>query len=427
MPKKVAIVHGVRSPFCRAGGVLRTLEPDVIGARCVRTLLEEVGIDKKEVDHLIFGNVMAPPHLANIARIISIKSGLGQSIPSFTVNRNCASGMEAIVSGMQRIISGDASCIVVGGVESMSQFPVLFPNGMREMLTTMSKAKGFKNELKAALKFRPRFLIPQIPKIEDPICGLSMGQTAEKLAREFVITRAEQDAFALRSQQRAELAEKQGLFAQESFTLFAPPQCTPITRDDGVRHGQTIKDFEKLRPAFDKAAGTVTAGNSSQMTDGAAALLLMSVKRAKELNITPLGYLTEHASVGLDPSIMGLGPVYATAKLLQKSSYSLSDFSLIEINEAFAAQVLSCLKAFQSTSFAKEHLNQAKALGEISEDIVNVNGGAISLGHPLGASGARITLTLLKELIRRKKSLGLATLCIGGGQGQAVSIEVNND
>ena len=275
------------------------------------------------------------------------------------------------------------------------------------------------------MQFRPRYLIPQIPKIEDPLCGLSMGQTAEKLARLFGISRNMQDNFALRSQNRAEEAQKRGYFLEESFTLFAPPHFTPVSEDDGIRKGQTLQALEKLKTAFDKQAGTVTAGTSSQVTDGACALLLMSEQRAKTEGLTPLGYITGSAAMGVDPSIMGLGPVLATAKLLEKTKYNLKDFSLVEINEAFAAQVLACLEAFKSEKFAQDFLGQQSALGEISEEILNVNGGALALGHPLGASGARLAYTLLKELRRRNKNLGLAALCVGGGQGQAISLEVN--
>ncbi len=425
MKKRVAIVAGVRSPFCRANGAFNDIEVDDLGAYVVKELIARSGIDPKIVDELVFGNVIEPPGSANIARIIAVKAGLPLSLPAFTVNRNCASGMEAVVSAMNRILLGDAQIIIAGGAESMSNFPVTFSKKMRDFLVSMNKAKTWKQQLALLPKFRFSFFTPEIPTISDPICGLTMGQTAENITREFKVTRAEQDQFAFMSQTRAMNATKSGRLAEEIVPVPIPPSYHKVQQvDEGPRANQTIEALAGLKPVFEKATGTVTAGNSSQVTDGAVALLLMSEEKAKELGYQPLGYITEYASVGVAPSRMGLGPAFAISKLLKKSGRKLSDIDLIEINEAFAGQVLAARKALNSNEFAKKELGLNEAVGEIDLEKLNVNGGAVALGHPLGASGARLILTLLLELKKRNKHLGLAALCIGGGQGEAVILEV---
>lgn len=427
MKKRIAIVSGIRTPFCKSQGQIKDMQADDLGAYAVKELFQRSGVPLNEIDEVIIGNVIAPPHGANIARLISVKAGLPEGIPSYTVSRNCASGMEAVHSGATKILNGEANVIIAGGVESMSNIPILFPNQMRDFLIRLNKSKGALGRLKALFGFRPSMLVPQMPGLVDPLCGLSMGQTAEKLVKEFRVTREEQDLFALQSHLRAAKAENDGRFKEEITPIPLPPYYTSyLEKDDGPRGNQTLEALAKLKPVFEKINGTVTAGNSSPITDGAAALYLMSEEKAKALGLKPLGYLIGVAEAGLDPSRMGLGPAYAAAKLFKKTGVSLKDIDLIEINEAFAAQVLSVMKAFNSNEFAKNHLGQDKALGEINPEIINVNGGAIALGHPLGASGTRLILTLLLELKRRNKRLGLAALCIGGGQGQASLLEVES-
>jgi len=425
MKKRIAIVAGVRSPFCRANGAFNDVDVDDLGAYVVRELISKSGIDPKQIDEVILGNVIEPPGSANIARIIAVKAGLPISIPAFTVNRNCASGLEAVVSGMNRILYGDANVVVVGGAESMSNFPVTFSKKMRDFLLGLNKAKTWKQKLSQFATFRPSLLKPNIPSISDPLCDLSMGQTAENIAREFHVTREEQDQFALLSQTRAMKATTDGRFAEEIVPYpIAPKYAKVQIVDDGPRPNQTIEALAKLKPVFEKVSGTVTAGNASQVTDGAVALLLMSEEKAKELGYKPLGYITEYASAGLEPSRMGLGPAFAISKILKKRDLKLSDVDLIEINEAFAGQVLAVRKALASDDFAKKELKRDSAVGEIDLEKLNVNGGAVAIGHPLGASGARLILTLLLELKKRNKHLGIASLCIGGGQGEAVILEV---
>ncbi|MBA3815332.1 MAG: thiolase family protein [Parachlamydiaceae bacterium] len=426
MKDRIAIVSGIRTPFCKAGGVMRDLEADDIGAFVVTELLARSGLPSASIDELIFGNVIQPPHAANIARIVAVKGGLPVSIPAYTVNRNCASGLEAITSAADKIQLGRAEIIIAGGTESMSNFPVLIKKKYQDFLMRLSKAKSWQQKLSTLFSFRPGLVIPEFPEISDPLCGLSMGQTAEILSREFRVSREEQDAFSLLSQERAMKGILEGRFAEEIAPIPLPPAYQTIqTQDDGPRVNQTLLALSKLKPIFDRYTGTVTAGNSSQLTDGAAAVLLMKESKAKSLGLNPLGYVRDYAVAGLQPSRMGLGPAFAISKVLTQTGMQLTDFDLIEINEAFAAQVLAVVNACASNEFAKKELGRDSCLGTIDLEKLNVNGGAIALGHPLGASGTRLVLTLLKELKRRNKNMGLASLCIGGGQGQAIVVEVN--
>jgi acetyl-CoA acyltransferase len=422
--ERIAIIDGIRTPFCKAGGIFKDYEADDLGAYVVKELMARTGFPKEKVDELIFGNVLQPPHATNIARVLAVKGGMPIKMPAFTVNRNCASGMEAITTAANKLWMNEADVIIAGGTESMSAFPVLFRKKMRDFLVRLNKAKGWKQKLSTLFGFRPSFLVPEIPEIADPLCGLSMGQTAEIIAREFKVTREEQDKFSLRSQERVAKATADGKLAEEIMPIPIPPACSTMqAQDDGFRANATLEGFSQLKPVFDKYAGTVTAGNSSQVTDGAVALLLMRESTAKKLGLNPIGYLVEYAYAGLEPSKMGLGPVYATAKLLTKANKKLSDIDLIEINEAFAAQVLAVKNAMASDEFSKKELGLDKAVGNLDLDKVNVNGGAVALGHPLGASGGRLVLTLLKEMRRQNKQTGIATLCVGGGQGEAVLLE----
>lgn len=424
MKKRVAIISGIRSPFCKAGGALKDIQADDLGAYVLKELYTRASFDPEIIDEVVMGNVLQPPHAGNIARVIAVKSGLPEKIPAFTVNRNCASGMEAVTTAANKILLGQASIIIAGGVESMSNFPILFPKAMRDFLQNLSKAKGFLKKLQAIFRFRPSLLVPQFPGLDDPLCGLNMGQTAELISRDFRVTRLEHDQFALQSQLRAQKAIEKGILKEEIVPIPLPPDFKKFQeKDEGPRANQTMEALQKLKPAFDQT-GSVTAGNASQITDGAAALILMSEEKAKELGLKPLGYLTAFASAGLDPSRMGLGPVHATAKLFEKTGITLDQIDLIEINEAFAGQVVTVMKAFASDEYARKALHRDKALGVIDPEKLNVNGGAVALGHPLGASGTRLILTMLLELKRRGKRLGLATLCIGGGQGEACLLEV---
>jgi len=347
-------------------------------------------------------------------------------VPAMTVQRNCASGLESIAEAAARIRAGQGRAILAGGAESMSTIPLLFPAETMESFARLRRARNVFQKAGAVATLRPRHFRP-VAALEcgltDPTCGLIMGKTAEILAQEFGISRREQDEFALRSHQRATEAASAGRFKDEMVPVYAGKRFDPVTSDVGPRANQTLEALGKLKPIFDRRDGTVTVGNSCQVTDGAAAVLAMDAEMARAEGLEPLGYIRAYAYAGLDPARMGLGPVYAIDQLLSATGLSLNDVPLIEINEAFAAQVLACLKALDSPRFASQHLGRSGALGEIDPDRLNVNGGAIALGHPVGATGTRIVLTLLHEMRRRNVDLGIAALCVGGGQGAAMLLE----
>ncbi|HLD76586.1 MAG TPA: acetyl-CoA C-acyltransferase, partial [Rickettsiales bacterium] len=381
------------------------------------------------IDEVIIGNVAQPADSANIARVIALKAGLPESIPAFTVHRNCASGMEAMTTAMSKIQNGEHQIVLAGGVESMSNIPLFYGKKMTQLFSDLFKAKTLGQKLSVLSRFRLGFLKPVIglqQGLTDPVSGLIMGCTAENVVRDFKILRKEQDEFALASHQRAEKAIANGIFAQEIIPVFNNDEKNSqmIEEDEGVRKGQTLEALAKLKPYFEKNTGSVTVGNSSQITDGAAFAVLMSERKAKELGVEVLGYIRDFAYAGLDPSRMGLGPVHAVAKVFDKTGLSLKDIDLIELNEAFAAQVIGCERAFASQEYCQKNLGR-DAIGEIDRDILNVNGGGIALGHPVGMTGARMIIHVLRELKRRSKNRALATLCIGGGQGGAVVIETN--
>jgi acetyl-CoA C-acetyltransferase/acetyl-CoA acyltransferase len=426
MKERLAIIDGVRTPFCKAGGALAGMTADDLGAIAARELMVRTAFPATSLDELIAGNVAQPIEAANVARVIALKAGLPDSLIASSVHRNCASGMEAITTAANRILSDEAQHILCVGTESMSNIPLIYGKQMTALFGRLMKAKSVWQKLGAWAGFRPAFLTPIIGiqvGLTDPVCGLNMGQTAELLAREFSVTRAEQDQFAMISHQRAAAAERR--LAEELVSLPLPPSFSAVQhKDDGPRANQDLVALGKLKPYFDKVAGTVTVGNACPLTDGAAAMLVMRESRAKALGLSPLGYLREYAYAALDGKRMGLGPVYASAKLFAQSGLGLADFDLIELNEAFAAQVIACERAFASAGFAKAQLGRDTALGVIDRERLNVNGGAIALGHPVGATGARLMLTILKELRRRGLQRGLATLCVGGGQGAALALEV---
>lgn len=429
MKERIAIIEGLRTPMGKAGGALKNISAHDLGAKVVKEVLTRSNIDPKIIDEVIIGNVANLSDSANIARVIALKADIPKEVPAFTVHRNCASGMEAVTSAANKILLGQAETIIAGGVESMSNIPLLFNDKMTKLFSDLFKSRSFGQKLKIILKFRPNFLSPIIAVqqgLTDPISGLIMGLTAENLAREFKITRKEQDEYAMRSHNRAEEAVNKGIFDNEIVTIFNgnTKKSKIIENDEGIREGQNMKDLSKLKPYFEKNTGTVTVGNSSQLTDAGAAMILMSESKAKKLKLKPIGYLKDFAYAGLDPDRMGLGPVFATAKLLQQSEVKFEDIDLFEINEAFAAQVIACKKAFESEEFAKKELGLDSAIGKIDDKILNVNGGGISLGHPVGMSGSRIIIHALKELKRRKKQTAIASLCVGGGQGGACLLEL---
>lgn len=428
MKERIAIIDGMRTPFCKAGGSLVGADADDLAAIVIKELLLRSNFPAEEIDELVMGNVSQPVHAANVARVSALKAGLPIHIPAYSVQRNCASGMEAVSTAAYKLNAGQADVIIAAAGESMSNIPFIYSPKMVAFFTHLAKSKTLSQKLKTILSFRPSFLKPIIGLemgLTDPISGMIMGTTAEVLSREFSIGRLEQDEFALNSHRKAADAINSGRLAEEIIPIPSAPRYDKmILDDDGPRQDQTIEALQKLKPYFDRASGSVTVGNACQITDGAGAFLLMRESTAKERGLKPLGFVREHSYAGLECERMGLGPVYATSKLMDKTGLKVSDFKVVEMNEAFAVQVIANERAFASQSFAKQYLNKDQALGEIDPKIININGGAIALGHPVGATGIRIILTCLKELIRRKENLGLASLCIGGGQGAAFALEV---
>jgi acetyl-CoA acetyltransferase family protein len=406
---RLAIIDGVRTPFCKAGSDLAALGADELGRVAVGALLARTGLDPQLVDEVIFGCVAQPVDAINVARVIALRVGVPQAVPAATVCRNCASGFESITTAHERMLAGRGSLFIVGGTESMSQMPLLFNHSAAKKFAAFAKAKSLPQKVAAIGAFRPGDFEPRIGLklgLTDPVSGLNMGETAEVLAREYEITREQQDEFALRSHTRA-------IAAAEKLADEICPVCLPrdggkaVTRDNGPRTDQSMDVLGKLRPVFERNLGTVTAGNSSQITDGAVALLVASEERAAEIGMKPLGRLVAYSYVGCDPARMGLGPVGAIKKVNEQSGLMLDQADVVEINEAFAAQVLAVLKLLRG----------------VSDERLNVNGGAIAIGHPVGASGARLALTALKELQRRDGKRALVSACVGGGQGAALWLE----
>jgi len=418
------ILAGVRTPFAKAGGPLRDAPAYELGRVAVGELLARADLDSARLDEVILGNCAQPAEAANVGRITALRAGVPEAVPAATVHRNCASGMEAVAAASYRIAAGEAHLVLAGGMESMSQIPLQYTMEYGLWLEGLMRAKTPGQKLAAFARFRPRMLKPRIALAEgltDLVCGLNMGQTAEVLAREFRITREAQDRFALESHQRA-IAGRERL-RDEIVPMFPPPRYAPVLEDVGPRENQTLEQLARLRPYFDRKNGTVTVGNSCQITDGAVALLVGDDASAREWKTPPLARIRSFAFAGLAPQRMGLGPVFAAAKALSRAGLELSDCELFEINEAFAAQVLGCMEAAKSETFARNELKRDRPLGEFPSERLNVNGGAIALGHPVGASGARLLLTLALEMRRRGVKRGLAALCVGGGQGAAFVLE----
>src|SRR5262245_3172590 len=428
-PGPVAVLAGVRTPFAKAFGALTNVPADQLGRIAVEAVLPRAGVRPTDVGEVVFGNVAGQPDASNIGRVIALRSGIPQDRVAHTVNRNCASGMEAVFTAGQILSEGRADLVVAGGTESMSNVPLIYNRKARDFFLDWRKA-GFWGKLGMVFgRVRPSLFKP-VAALElgltDPTCGLNMGQTAEILAKEFGITRLEQDQFALASHQKAVAAWKRGFFADEVVPVPAElSRGEAVDRDTGPRPNQTLEALAKLKPIFDRTNGTVTAGNSCPITDGAAATVLTLADRVGDRR--PLGYVRDYAIAGCDPRRMGLGPVFAIHKLLGKTGLKLADFELIEINEAFAVQVLACKQAMASEEFARRELGSDKPVGELDLEKLNVNGGAIALGHPVGASGMRLIITLLRALRDRGLKRGLAALCVGGGQGAAVWVETNLD
>jgi acetyl-CoA C-acetyltransferase len=410
----VYIVDGLRTPFVKAKGKPGDFSASDLAVGAARPLLALQPFRPSDLDEVVVGCVSPSEEEANIARVIALRLGCGDKVPAYTVQRNCASGLQAIDCAYQNILLGKRDLVLAGGTEAMSRTPLLFSRAMTIWFAELSMAKNIPAKLKALIKFRPKFLVPVIALLKgltDPVVNLNMGQTAEELAYRYRVTRREMDEYAAQSHLKAERAYQAG--EMDEVTPLYDWKGKVYEKDDGIRPDSSADKLAKLRPVFEKF-GSITAGNSSQITDGAAFLILASAEAVRKHGLKPLAVIRDINWAALDPAIMGLGPVHAITPLLKRNSLALSDIDQIEINEAFAGQVLACLKAWKSDEYN---------MGSVPEAVLNSEGGAIAMGHPVGASGARLILHCAKNLISKNQKRAIASLCIGGGQGGAILIE----
>lgn len=421
--RPVYIVDGRRTPFLKAQGPRGPFSASDLATFAARQVMLGMPFGAEELDEVVVGSVMPDATEVNIARVISLRTGCGKKVPAYTVARNCASGMQALDCAAKDVAIGRAELVLAGGAESMSRFPLLFDHQLQDWFAKFSTLRTAGQRVGMLMKLRLKHLKPVIGVLQgltDHYVGLNMGQTAENLAVRFGVSREEMDAFSLRSHQR--LAEATDNGRLEEMVPIIGEKGNIYPADEGLRRDSAMEKLAKLKPVFDPKVGAVTGGNSSQITDGAAMLVLASGDAVKKYDLKPLGRLAAVQWAGLEPTEMGLGPVYSMALLLKRVGLTGADVDYWEINEAFAAQVLACLKAWHDPKFMRAEFG-VDGLGQIPEERLNIDGGAISMGHPVGASGARITLHLLNVLKRTGKKRGVASLCIGGGQGGAVMVE----
>jgi acetyl-CoA acyltransferase len=422
--RRVAIVAGVRTPFLKSGTAFRDVTAVALARHAARELLFRSEVDGREVDEVIFSQVVPSVLAPNVAREVSLLPQLLPSVPAYTLNRACASSAQAINNAADQIRLGNADVILAGGVESLSDLPIMHSRGFSRALVDASKAKSLGGRVASFGRVRPRDLVPVAPAIAEPSTGETMGQSAEKMAKENGIKREEQDRIALMSHQRASAATADGRLPAEMAPWFGGRDMDQVVRDDnGIRPDTSLEALAKLKPVFDRKYGSVTAGNSSPLTDGAAAVLLMAEETAMALGHEPLAYIRSYAVAAVDPGWQLLmGPVYAVPKALERAGLSWKDLGLVEIHEAFAAQVLSNVQAWGSQSWA-DRLGLSGPVGEVDWDRTNVSGGSIAIGHPFGATGARLVTTLANEMRRRDVQFGLISICAQGGMGYAMVLE----
>ena len=424
--ERIAIVRGLRTPFARQATAYEQMSALDLGKLVVRELLARAELDPREVELVVYGQVVPSVCAPNIAREVVLGTGMPADVQAFSVSRACATSFQAMTSAAEAMLAGQCAVAVAGGADSASDVPITVSKPLARALLEASKAKTLSARLRPFARLSPRDLLPVAPAAREPSTGLLMGESAEKMAKEAGIGREEQDAFAHRSHVRAARAWDAGVFGDEVMHVVPPPAFDrPIVEDNGVRRDSTLEAYARLRPAFDPRYGTVTAATSSPLTDGASALLLMTESKARSLGYEPLGYLRSWAYAAVDPAgWMLMGPSYATPRALDAAGIELKDVAVVDMHEAFAAQVLCNVKMFGSKAFARESLGRSEAIGEVDMDRFNVHGGSIALGHPFAATGARIVSTVLHELRRRGGGLGLATGCAAGGLGAAIVLEV---
>jgi len=421
---RIAITHGLRTPFARQATAFHGIPALELGRMVVSELMARSELPADIIEQLVFGQVVQMPEAPNIAREIVLASGLNVSTDAYSVSRACATSFQAVANVAESLLAGTIQAGIAGGADSTSVLPIGVSKTLARTLLDLSKARSVGQKLRLLSCLRPRDLMPVPPAVAEYSTGLRMGDTAEQMAKSHGITREQQDALAHRSHQYAARAWQQGLLSAEVMTAFAPPWKQPLEQDNNVRSDSKPEDYARLRPAFDRQHGTVTAANSTPLTDGAAAVILMTESRARELGITPLGYLRSYAftAIGVHEDML-LGPSYASPLALDRAGITLADLSLIDMHEAFAAQTLANLKMFADERFAREVLNRPHALGEVNQEQFNVLGGSIAYGHPFAATGARMITQTLNELRRRGGGLGLVTACAAGGLGAAMVLE----
>ena len=420
--RRVAVVAGVRTPFAKSGTVFRDVTAVALARHAARELLYRSEVDGREVDEVVFSQVVPSVLTPNVAREVSLLPQLPPSVPAYTINRACASAAQAINNAADQIRLGHADVVLAGGVESLSDLPILHSRRFSRTLVEASKARSLGGRVAALGRVRPRDLIPVTPAIAEPSTGETMGQSAEKMAKENGISREEQDRIALMSHQRAYAATQDGRLTREIAPWFGAGDEV-IQEDNGIRADTSMEQLAQLKPVFDRKYGTVTAGNSSPLTDGAAAVLLMAEEKAKALGHEPLAYIRSYAVSAVDPGWQLLmGPVYAVPKALERAEIGWQDLGLVEIHEAFAAQVLSNVQAWGSQAWA-DRLGLPGPVGQVDWDRTNVAGGSIAIGHPFGATGARLVTTLANEMRRQDVQFGLISICAQGGMGYAMVLE----
>ncbi len=419
---RVAVIAGLRTPFLKIATGFRTVPSRVLSSYLVSELVASSGVDKADIEKLVFGQVVMSPDAPNLAREVVMGSNLSSSTDAYSVSRACASSHQSTADVALGIQSGQIDIGIAGGCDVMSQPPISFNKKMTEAMVKMSYHKGSKLAAFKGIKLKD--LMPSQPSIKEPSSDLTMGQAAEKMAKENGISREDQDLLAHRSHTNAAKAWEEGWFDDQVMSMVMQPDYQPINKDNIFRAGSELSKYAKLKPVFDRKNGSVTAATSSPLTDGASAVLLMSEAKAKSLGLTPLGYIKSYAFAAIDPNWqMLMGPSFATPLALDDAGLSLADIDLIDIHEAFAAQVLSNTQAFASKSFAKERLNRSQAIGEVDFDKLNVSGSSISLGHPFAATGTRQLTQMLYDLKRLGKQHGLITACAAGGLGAAMVLE----
>lgn len=425
MTQRVAIVRGLRIPFAKAGTAYARLDALDLGKIVVTELLERSGVAPSSIDSVVFGNVIPSVKAPNIAREIVLGTGMPRSIPAHSVSMACATSNQAITTGADMIHRGYASTVIAGGAESLSNVPILFSRNFSDALVKASKQKTIPGKLSSFSQVRPKDLAPDAPAIAESTTGLTMGESAEKMAKENGISREAQDRFAWQSHTRAAAATADGRFAGEIMPVILPPEYEETYQSDNlIRADTSLEALAQLRPVFDRKYGSITAGNASPLTDGAAAVVLMSEQKAKSLGLKPIGFLRSYAYAALDPFDQLLqGPVFAIPQALDRAKLSLKDIDVIEMHEAFAAQVLSNIQWLGSKKIATERLGRTEPVGEIDPEKINHTGGSIALGHPFGATGARIVTTVCNELQRTGGQYGLISVCAAGGIGSAIVVE----